>query len=863
MAEVRQPTVEVDWKKLTGIPRMVVHWPYSGVPALPPPKGKWSIKNFIPTTLADYQDAYQYMHDYPCYPVGLAVFGEYMQACTAKSLKKELTDIQQWALDYFQLPSWLWAIFQSFNVDATALAENRRFWQVARYPRYDDDVRVWAAFIQKGGCPPDGIEFVDEFGTLDSQLIRGLKLWNGITFPKLGKGYSSTHQKDADGWWAVTRALLYVVLYPDTYAAAVRQEKLIIATEVNVEPWITHETVSEEQVTRRLARMGVTVPMVEDMYRYVLKFAENLLDSPKKLGDKNELRDIIVGSKAVIEKAGSTPPGLSALYDAFIPRPPGLPWPDSHMNKVQERAVLRPSLHPFRRRKSRPAALPNELWSEIFLMLDTQELVVVSRVSRSFNADAIQIYLARQGIPPAVLNSGTLALSGFNSGSRQDIFPVLRTAFFLPPIRKFSCNVYGQRRFQTIRYLASFIGQQPALEDVKLTFFAPDPFTGFGAKQKAIPRRTVQREICRLLNCVFPTGKALIVTPDRLIISGSARCHMVRPLVAPPRGIRAKVRKTALAANLKRRKPTPLDVVLTTVGEIRGTTSRDEFVLDALRSVSVKYATSSDGWAVVILNSASITRLNLKSMLGASAWSRILPLLELSMLVELGMCSTTLYTGDPELHDIDMAELDAFLIRHVLLERLEYIPQLPLSPITSSEVSLASLPHLKYLTTTPSHFLHLHRTPNTLPTLIELVLLSPPSPLGDYAAKEFTAVLNLLAETIQDPGFCLRFPLAWISSLPEDLTIQCISTLVMVGDFPLDVAALAKFAGQFTPGLKRVELQPARQRTFEHLRLVDELRHRLVRLEDVSCSRPEWAPQRVSLHPKKTGKGPKIIYDDE
>ncbi|KAJ7675876.1 hypothetical protein DFH06DRAFT_1318017 [Mycena polygramma] len=321
MAEVRQPNVEVDWKNLTGIPRM-------------------SIKNFVPTTLADYQDAYQYMHDYPCYPVGLAVFGEYMQACTAKSLKKDLTDIQQWALDYFQLPSWLWAIFQSFNVDATALAANRRFWQVARYLRYDDDVRVWAAFIQKGGCPPDGIEFVDEFGTLDSQLIRGLKLWNGLTYPKLGKGYSSTHQKDADGWWAVTRALLYVVLYPDTYAASVRQEKLTIATEVNVEPWITNETVSEEQVTRRFARMGVTVPMVEDMYRYVLKFAENLLDSPKKLGDKNELRDMIASSKAVIEKAGSTPPGLSALYDEFIPRPPGLPWPDSHMNKVQERGAF-------------------------------------------------------------------------------------------------------------------------------------------------------------------------------------------------------------------------------------------------------------------------------------------------------------------------------------------------------------------------------------------------------------------------------------------------------------------------------------------------------------------------------------------
>ncbi|KAJ7659152.1 hypothetical protein DFH06DRAFT_1297311 [Mycena polygramma] len=560
-------------------------------------------------------------------------------------------------------------------------------------------------------------------------------------------------------------------------------------------------------------------------------------------------------------------------------------------------AVLRPSLRPFRRRKSAPPSLPAELWSEIFLMLDTAELIAVSRVSRAFNADAIQIYLARQGIPPAVLNSGTLALSGFNSGSREDIFPVLRTAFFLPPIRKFSCNVYGQRRFQTIRYLASFIGRQPALEDVKLTFFAPDPFTGFGAKQKAIPRRTVQREICRLLNCVFPTGRALIITPDRLIISGSAKWRMVRPLVAPPRGIRAKVRKTALAANLKRRKPTPLDVVLTTVGEIRGTTTRDELVLDALRSVSVKYATSPDGWAVVILNSSSINRLNLNSMLGASAWSRILPLLELSMLVELGMCSTALYTGDPELHDIDMAELDAFLIRHAFIERLEYIPQLPPSPspLTSgSEFSLASLPHLKYLTTTPAHFLHLHRAPNTFPTLVELVLFSPasPAPLGDYSytAKEFAAVLNVLAETTHDSGFCLRFPGAWISSLPSlpsDLSIQCIHTLVLVGfpPFPLSlsVASLATFAGHFAPGLKRVELQPARARTFAHLRLVDALRRRLGRLglgrvEDVECARgPEWGlVQRVECHAEKKkgkksgkgkgkgkGKGVEIVYDDE
>ncbi|KAJ7653543.1 hypothetical protein DFH06DRAFT_1417080 [Mycena polygramma] len=339
MAEVRHPGVAVDWKALTGIPRMVVQWPYSGVPALPPSKGTWTVKNFVPTTLAVYLEAYQFMHDYACYPVGLAVFGEYVQARTAKSMKRDLTDIQQWALDHFQLPGWLWAIFQCFNVDVNALAENRKFWQGAKAPEFDDDIRVVAAFIQRSGCPPEGLEFRDEFGTLDSQLLRGFKLWNGISAPKL-KGYSATHQKDSEGAWSVTRALLYVVLYPQTYPTTLRLERLTVAAKVQLEQWVTHEPVTEDQVIRRLARMGVTVAMVEDMYRYALNLTESILDSPKKGYDRTELRDMVEGSKRHVAELGGPPVGLSESVDKFIPRPPGLPWPDSQMNRVQERGAF-------------------------------------------------------------------------------------------------------------------------------------------------------------------------------------------------------------------------------------------------------------------------------------------------------------------------------------------------------------------------------------------------------------------------------------------------------------------------------------------------------------------------------------------
>ncbi|KAF7334646.1 F-box domain-containing protein [Mycena venus] len=471
------------------------------------------------------------------------------------------------------------------------------------------------------------------------------------------------------------------------------------------------------------------------------------------------------------------------------------------------------------RLKSKPLAVPYELWSEIFRMLDNPELVVVSRVSRAFNAHAIPIYLALK---------------------QPDIFPALQRAVFLPPVRKLSCTVYGTKRFQIICYLASFLAQQTTLEDVYLAFNAPDPFTGFGPKQKPIPRRTVQTEICRLLNCVTPTRKTLFITANKVLISDSARGDLwsLNPAVAPPRRIQhVTILQATLAAKAGRPARPYFRVALNTLAEICGTTYRNSFVLDVLRSLHVKYSPSPDDWAVVVLNAVRAVgwSLNLTPALSAADWSHILPQLDLPHLQELSMGPhETTYSANPELHDIGIADLDAFLIRHRIIERLDYLPQLFPHPLPVSGLSLGSLRYMTRLTTTPAHFIHLHHTPNSFPALVDLILLGAASIPVAHAAADFMAVLSLLGDTteIQAPALRLRFPGSWIAPPPKGLAVQCVRSLLIFGDFAWGVDALAEFLAPFEPGLKVVEFQPTSRSALEQT-LMSGLQRRVVWLEKV------------------------------
>ncbi|KAJ7470108.1 hypothetical protein B0H11DRAFT_2041429 [Mycena galericulata] len=515
---------------------------------------------------------------------------------------------------------------------------------------------------------------------------------------------------------------------------------------------------------------------------------------------------------------------------------------------------LLPSV-PHRWKRSAPLQLPNELWSEMFQFLDNHALVVVSRVNRAFNAMAIPIYLARHDIHKVMLNSGTLDIMGHN----RDAFLILQTALFLPPIRKLICNctVFWGNRFLVVRCLRHLIARQSTLEDLQLTF--RDLFSG--SKRGKAPSRAIQREIRRLLNSIMPHGNSLIIAGERALISSSG-CADPWSLVrhrAPVRGLRDKVRKAALAvpAILKERKSAE-ELILHTACNIDGITCRDSYTLDALRSVHVKYAASPAGWSVIVLNANTVSRFRLIPSLSASDWSNILPALHLRRLWEFTIGLGTVY-GDLDLCNVSMLDLDAFLARHPLIMHLEYCPN---GPHSASEFSLASIPFLTHLTTTPGHFIHLHQAPNTFPELRELTLFVPPSTPVSLAQTACAEVLQLLSETdTTDPRLCLRFPGSWITPPPAGLApIKCIQSLLIFGEFELNAALMAEFLAPFEPGLTSVEFHTRHGGMVERLRFVDQVRSQVTWLESVACTRKDSEKRTMArTRPRRTLS---MTYDD-
>jgi hypothetical protein len=249
-------------------------------------------------------------------------------------------------------------------------------------------------------------------------------------------------------------------------------------------------------------------------------------------------------------------------------------------------------------------------------------------------------------------------------------------------------------------------------------------------------------------------------------------------------------------------------------------------------------------------------------------WARVLPLLDLPCLKELRMGRETEYSA-PEVHEIYMSDFDAFLIRHTTIERLEYLPQPSPESVPILELFFGSFSYLTHLTTTPSHFIHLHHAADSLPALCDLILFAPASTPVARAATAFMEVLALLAGRAQAeaPYMRLRFSGAWIATTPQRLVpaIQCVTSMLILDNFTRNVDALAKFLSMFEPGLKSVEFKPASSRGFKHLRLVDELRRKVVWLDDVSCHRPDSGTRTVRLKTRKareTKKTVSVNYSD-
>ncbi|KAJ7362400.1 hypothetical protein DFH08DRAFT_799436 [Mycena albidolilacea] len=143
-------------------------------------------------------------------------------------------------------------------------------------------------------------------------------------------------------------------------------------------------------------------------------------------------------------------------------------------------------------------------------------------------------------------------------------------------------------------------------------------------------------------------------------------------------------------------------------------------------------------------------------------------------------------------------------------------------------------------------------------TLVDLILFAPASiPVARTA--EFMVLLHLLGNTtwVKAPGVCLRIPGAWITLTPPPpvgLEIQCVTSLVVVRDFAVDVGALAEFLSPFEPGLRWVKFQPITRCVLEHMHIVDELRQKLLWVKGVLCVRSMREETQMGSHQKEEGK---------
>ncbi|KAJ7052821.1 hypothetical protein C8F01DRAFT_1169002 [Mycena amicta] len=513
-----------------------------------------------------------------------------------------------------------------------------------------------------------------------------------------------------------------------------------------------------------------------------------------------------------------------------------------------------------------PLALPNELWTEIFIMLDTDDILRASRVSRTFNALAMPLYLGRFGIKQAAVRAGELEIL------HARLLPLLRTAFFLPPIRRLSCVVAMGGRYEIIRYLSCFLLGSPSSRDrLNIDFDRLNAFSGFDrGSHRLTLQRKMQRALCVLLNACMPRSRSLVVfghtgrtilldpTPPR---SRRGPWRVVTQPMAPPHsGFRSRLRHAMHIG----RPAVVCDLTLLASFNCEGMVTRTSETVDDLRSIDVHYSVGRGGspWSVVILN-AGLTKIY---KLPASiedfvpdknlTWDVVLLLLAFPNLLELQTTSGTPFGSamdqDTTLHEISVALMDDFLVRHPTIEQLEYLPQLP--PLDNSlPLITLGFTALTHLTTTAFHFVRAFQDPECAPSLVQLRLLDVASrPMMDDVFAGLLRILSLRKLETGCETMRLSMPAAWASLLlntsVEEPQLNTIDSVNLLHLFDLHLrqndsvesllASLLALISLFDPtSLRILQLQPplsqVQHSSFLRLRVADALRVRADWLEDV------------------------------
>ncbi|KAJ7049311.1 hypothetical protein C8F01DRAFT_1183888 [Mycena amicta] len=481
-----------------------------------------------------------------------------------------------------------------------------------------------------------------------------------------------------------------------------------------------------------------------------------------------------------------------------------------------------------------PLALSNELWTEIFIMLDTDDILRASRVNRTFNALAMPLYLARFGIKQAAVRAGELEIL------HARLLPLLRTA-------RLSCVVAMGGRYEIIRYLSHFLLGSPSSRDrLHIDFDGLNAFSGFDrGSQRLTPQRKMQRALCVLLNAVRPRSRSLVVfghTGRTILLDPTPPRHrhgpwrvITQPMPPPHSGFRPRLRHA-------------MHIGRPAVGMV----TRTSETVDDLR-----VGLGGAPWSVIYKLPASIEDFVPDKNL---TWDDVLPLLAFPNLLELQMTSGTPFSSamdqDTPLHEISVALMDDFLARHPTIEQLEYLPQLP--PLDDSlPPTTLGFTALTHLTTTAFHFVRAFQDAECAPSLVQLRLLDVASrPMTDDVFAGLLRILSLRKLETGCETIRLSMPAAWASLLlntsVEEPQLNTIDSVNLLHLFDLHLrqndsvesllASLLALISLFDPtSLRILQLQPplsqVQHSSFLRMRVADALRVRADWLKDVICIR--------------------------
>ncbi|KAJ7025038.1 hypothetical protein C8F04DRAFT_1269634 [Mycena alexandri] len=329
---------DMQWGNLRGIPLYITGYPIDDPSQFPPPPEHDFVETGTLTfsSIARWNDALEFAHASRCWPLALAVFRVYYEGRTLFDTKQPVSEIQLHALSAYKMPEWFGKDLRKCAVDSNALKENRMFWSSCSRPSYGVSVREAAAFIQRHGRIIDGCPFIDNYHSVNSQDVAGWLYWNTICYNTWSRDCTIEDKAKAN---IVTYQLLAIFAVPRQYADHLDAMKLAVAPITKLDNWPREvaSNLDTNEVMPRLARMGVTVDMANEMYSFADNYLSALLATPELKGWNTE--DLI----AIKTVAGDEKRYFGELkYNKgfVIPRVPGLPWHDVSMNYAQDDGVF-------------------------------------------------------------------------------------------------------------------------------------------------------------------------------------------------------------------------------------------------------------------------------------------------------------------------------------------------------------------------------------------------------------------------------------------------------------------------------------------------------------------------------------------